>query len=183
VRLQTLLRPALISRERRDGTYLLTRTSGLLHQVHEHRADAFAGLADLDEICAKALEIAASSSLSVNLNLLKSAVIVLRLIPKTSGRINRVREMLAEHEERIFVAFQRNVEANRSLGFSGSSKQLRLVVIDTHFGAQEVLFNSLVSGFAAINRQLKRESRVRKSCTVTHGQGRLRRAPLCRAKH
>jgi hypothetical protein len=203
-------------------TYLLTKTSGFvsvsavrfLQQVHEHRADVFAELADLDKICAKALEIAALSSLSVDLDLLESAVIVLRLIAKTAGCIDRVRGMLAENEEQIFVAFQRNIESNRSFaslcfflfieaaaGFIRDWKRrLRLVVIDTQFGAliahvlqratergvladairtlslvstpsgefeasdQEVLFNSLVSGFAAINGQLKRESRGRKCC-------------------
>ena len=119
-----------------------------VQQLIEHDETLFDQLKDCEKIAIKALEIASAPSLAVDIDLIECSLVLLRFISKSKECFETVKSVLI-NEENVFVAFQRSIESNRSYAslqfflfladVSRSliewNKRLRLIVIDSQFGA------------------------------------------------
>jgi hypothetical protein len=120
------------------ATYLLGQTSGfvsvsvirLIQQLGEQSDHIFDNTEDLESVCVRALEVAVSPSLSIDVDLVECAVLILRLIVSSPICFEKLRRTLEANEENIFVAFQRNIESNRA--FSSLGLFLFLSIISQH---------------------------------------------------
>lgn len=120
-----------------------------VQQLVEHDEKLFDQLKDCEKLTIRALEIASAPSLSVDIDLIECSVVLLRFISKSKECFETVKSVLLANEENVFVAFQRSIESNRSYAslqfflfladISRSliewNKRLRLIVIDSQFGA------------------------------------------------
>ncbi|OHT02463.1 hypothetical protein TRFO_30408 [Tritrichomonas foetus] len=186
-----------------------------IQQLAENNESLFNQLIDCESITIKALEIASAPSLSVDIDLIECAIVLLRYIASSKVCFEKIKNVLNINEENVFVAFQRSIESNRSFtslefflfladvakSFPDWGKRLRLIVIDTQFGALlahilekstdrqticdgiraislisnfsqesnindgELLFVCIVSGFAVVNLQNKKDARIYKATT------------------
>lgn len=206
--------------------FLLTQATGFvaysavkfLEQIAEQMENAFDGTKDVENLAIKALELAALSPMAADIDLVECAIVVLRFLVSSEPCFEKMKRLLEMNEESIFVSFQRNIESNRvfaSLGLflfiavcakqlEGWGKRLRLIVIDTQFGAlvayvvekstdrrtisdairaisiistysmesdvseKELLFDNVVSGFANVNSQTKKDEFMSNTATAAH---------------
>ena len=207
-------------------SFLLTQTTGFVaysvvkfvEQIAEQQDELFDSVENVEGLAVKALELAASSPMAADIDLVECAIVVLRFLASSEVCFEKLKRLLALNEENIFVSFQRNIEANRpfaSLGLflflaicakhlENWGKRLRLIVIDTQFGAliayvverstdrrtisdairaisiistysiesdiseKELLFDNVVSGFAVVNSQTKKDEFVSNTATAAH---------------
>lgn len=187
----------------------------LVQQLFERNETLFDQLQNCESIAIKALEIASAPSLTVDIDLIECAIVLLRFIAKSPTCFQTIQAILKANEENAFVAFQRSIESNRSYTslefflfladvsktFLDWNKRLRLIVIDSQFGALlahvlekstdrqticdgikaisiisnfsqeanvndgELLFDSIVSGFAIINSQNQKDIKIYRTAT------------------
>ena len=189
-----------------------------IQQLAEHNENIFDNLTDCESVTIKALEIVSAPAYNVDIDLVECSVVLLRHIANSKKCLEKIINVLKINEENVFVAFQRNIESNRSFTalefflfladvsntkpFLDWNKRLRLIVIDTQFGALlahilekstdrqtlcdgiravskissfsqdsnindgELLFDCIVSGFAVVNSQNKKDARIFKAATT-----------------
>jgi hypothetical protein len=190
----------------------------LLQQLSDQLPELFDQIDDVESLVVRALEIASSSSPALDIDLVECAIVVLRMIISAPRCFEQIRELLESSEERLFVALQRNIEANRSFASLGIfwfimsctvhltawEHRMRLMIVDTQFSAllahllerstnrtvlrdairalsvittfsteadssdRDLLFDNLVSGFAAVNSHQKKEATAKGTCLTNN---------------
>jgi hypothetical protein len=120
-----------------------------VQQLNDHLPNLFDRIEDSESLFVKGLEIACSPSSTCDIDLIECVIVMLRLITCSSRCFEQVRGLLESSEEKLFVAFQRNIEANESFASLGMfwfimscaahlaawKRRLGLVVVDTQFSA------------------------------------------------